>query len=46
MSDIYQMLIAWLPAPLVVLILGLFALLIVLLVMRIVKIVLDTLPFL
>lgn len=46
MSSIYQLLLAWLPAPLVIVILGLFALLVILLVMRIVKIVLDTLPFL
>lgn len=46
MSEIYQFLMSWLPAPLAILILGLFALLIILLVMRIVKIVLDTLPFL
>lgn len=46
MSQIYQYLLSWVPSGLAIAILGLFALLVILLVLRIVKIVLDSLPFL
>lgn len=46
MSAIYQLLFGWLPAEIAAVFLGLFSVVIVFLVFRIVKIVLDSLPFL
>lgn len=46
MTQIYQLFLGWMPTAIQVIVLGLFALLIILLVLRIVKIVLDSLPFL
>lgn len=46
MSAIYQLLFGWLPARIAAVFLGLFAIIIIFLVLRIVKIVLDSLPFL
>lgn len=46
MSVIYQLLFGWLPAPIASAFLGLFVVAIIFIVLRIVKIVLDSLPFL
>lgn len=45
LSAIYTFLFLWLPAPIAASFLGLFAVLVLFLVLRIVKIVLDSLPF-
>jgi len=45
MVQIYQMFFGWMPAIIQAAILGLFAYLIILLVLKIVKIILDSLPF-
>lgn len=46
MSTVYQLLLSWLPSQLVIPLLGLFGLIIILTIFRLVKIVLDALPFL
>lgn len=46
MSIVYQYLLSWLPQQIVHVLLGLVGLLIVLMILHIVKIVLDSLPFL
>lgn len=46
MASIYQMFFGWLPAIIQVLILGLLAFLVIKLVLAIIKIVLDAIPFL
>lgn len=45
MSTIYQLLLGWLPSDIAAVILGLFALLIILLILKIVIWILDSLPF-
>lgn len=46
LQQIYLLLFGWLPPVVAVLFLGLFSTLIVFLILRIVKIILDSLPFL
>lgn len=46
LSTIYAYLLAWLPSYMAIVFLGLFTVFIILLVLRIVKIILDSLPFL
>ena len=46
MSAIYQMFFAWMPIPLRVAVLGILAIVIIILVARIIKIILDAIPFL
>ena len=45
MAAIYQMFFGWLPAPIQIIVLGFFAYLIILIILKIVNIVLDALPF-
>lgn len=46
MTAIYHMFFGWMPAPIQILILGLIAFLVIKLVLTIIKIVLDAIPFL
>lgn len=46
MQAIYQMFFGWMPALMQVIVLGLLAFVVVLLIFKIVKIILDSLPFL